>query len=350
MPTDRRLAHDDRGAILLVGLFGAVFLTGILYALFGIGETIRHHERMNDAVDAGAYGTAVMHARAMNLVALANMVTLSVTALQTAYLAIITGAAAAIAWIKRSRWRRKRYGWVVPFLVIVLIEATSAYFSFSSDANSLLRASSSLQQTLRDDLPTIALLKAETLVVEEYDPPARALSRAPDLARTLEPMPIREGSTWDTCRRAFPFSARTIREASRDVPSSRVRSRFRRYALGSWWGHCLGYGARIWEMSDSRLGGESFQIRLAAHARTLPALGERGVMVATHGYEQGGISALIRDQVSKLSLAQAEYYFDGPQDPNEMLWRMEWQARMRRYRDPGGTRGLLGPWFEEVYR
>lgn len=340
------LTGDDRGAILVVGLTAAVFLTGLLYFLFGIGETIRHHERMSDAADAGAYATGVMHARAMNLVALANMVKLAVTAIQTAYLAMITGAAMTIAWIASSKHRWIKYGWVVPFLVVIIVRAAGAYGGFQGDASAMTRAADRLQAAAKGDLPTIALLKADRMVARSYDPPAYGLAAA-DASLTLPSMPIEEGSRFDLCLRAFPFSFGMVLKASRDVPSSKPRSKFLGYSTAVILPYCLGYGVDPYQMSDSNLGSEPFQIRVMSYGEKLPALGERGVSLATYLMDDGasrGIAAR-RDEVSTMAFAQSEYYFDGPQDPDEMLWRMEWRARLRRFSGStgvGSAGGLVG--------
>ena len=355
MPTERRdLAGDQRGAVLVVGLFAAVFLVGLLYLVFGLGETVRHHERMGDAVDAGAYAVGVMHARAMNLAALANMVKLSVTALVTGYLAIMTGASLTIAWICSS-WRRLlAYGWCIPSLVAILLRAESAYSRFEPRATAAVHAADALQATLRDDLPTIALLHANAVIARDYHSPVTALVSAPDLGRELPPMPIRPGSAQDLCERAFPMSFRMVLDASVDVPASAPRNHFIGSATAAILPYCLSFGARPYEMSARRLGTEPFQIRLAVEGEPLPTLGERGVRVAAHGREPDGTAAAIRDRISILGIAQSEYYFADGQDPDEMLWRMAWRARLRRWRLPGGaatTGGAIdGGYFHEVLR
>lgn len=350
----RRLAGDQEGAILVIGLVSAVFLTALLYFVFGIGETIRHHERMNDAVDSGAYATGVMHARAMNLAALGNMLKLTVASVQAAYLAIATGATLLILWIASGSWKRwARYGYLVGFAAYIIATAMSSYSGFRSKGKRITNAVDDLQATLRDDLPTIALLKADRIVADNYQEPALGLVSAPDMSHELDPMPIRRGSAFDLCVRAFPYVAGMIVKASRDLPEK--RGRFIRYAMPTGLPYCLGQGIRPYEMSDSQLGGESFQIRVAAYGNSLPALGERGVMIGTYLMDEPTSKPIAarRDRLSVLTLAQSEYYFDGPQDADEMLWQMKWKARMRRFRLSGGSGnlgGVLGADVGGVYR
>lgn len=68
----RGVVRDERGAVMLMGVFFAIFLAGAAYYLVGVGEAILHRQRMQDAADAGAFAAAVLHARGMNIIALIN--------------------------------------------------------------------------------------------------------------------------------------------------------------------------------------------------------------------------------------------------------------------------------------
>lgn len=73
-PEKRSLLRDNRGAIMVMGVFMATLVAGMLYYIIGIGETILLRERLQDGTDAGAFAAAVLHARGMNLIALINMI------------------------------------------------------------------------------------------------------------------------------------------------------------------------------------------------------------------------------------------------------------------------------------
>jgi hypothetical protein len=73
MSAARTLKNDNRGAVMVFGVFGAVLLTGILYYMIGVGDAIIHRESMQDAADATAYTSAVYHARGMNLICMINL-------------------------------------------------------------------------------------------------------------------------------------------------------------------------------------------------------------------------------------------------------------------------------------
>src|SRR5688572_30729369 len=95
---DRSLLSNQQGAIMVIGIFIAMMLVGMLYYLWGIGGAVLFRERMNDAADASAFSAAVVHARGMNILALLNIIMAALAAvesgLQLAF-EIITAAAVA---------------------------------------------------------------------------------------------------------------------------------------------------------------------------------------------------------------------------------------------------------------
>ncbi len=99
-----QLSRNEDGAIMVIGVFIAILLVGLLYYISGIGQTLFHRERMQDAADAVALATAVGHARGMNLLAFINMVMAALVAILLALKVIellLTGLAlilTAISW------------------------------------------------------------------------------------------------------------------------------------------------------------------------------------------------------------------------------------------------------------
>jgi hypothetical protein len=77
-------ARDDRGAVLLLGVFLSVFAVAMLYYLVGLGDAIWTRESLQDAADAGAFSAAILHARGMNLLAFINIVMAALVAVLVA--------------------------------------------------------------------------------------------------------------------------------------------------------------------------------------------------------------------------------------------------------------------------
>lgn len=70
------LLEDQRGAVMLTGLFMACFLIGALWFVIGIGDTIVFRDKMQEAADSGAFSSAALHAKGMNFISLCNLVML----------------------------------------------------------------------------------------------------------------------------------------------------------------------------------------------------------------------------------------------------------------------------------
>lgn len=65
--------------MLLIGIFASLALTASLWFLIGIGDAIAFREMAQEATDAAAFSSAVVHARGMNFIAAINLVMFGVT-------------------------------------------------------------------------------------------------------------------------------------------------------------------------------------------------------------------------------------------------------------------------------
>ncbi|MGC4068883.1 MAG: Tad domain-containing protein [Polyangiaceae bacterium] len=95
---------DDRGAVMLIAVFFAVFAVAMLYLAIGAGEAVLHREHLQDAADSAALSGAITHARIMNVLVLINMVMVTLLAILVT-LKLIEGIAivgmaiaAGLAW------------------------------------------------------------------------------------------------------------------------------------------------------------------------------------------------------------------------------------------------------------
>jgi hypothetical protein len=95
------LAKDERGVVMFIGIFMALFLTGALWFIVGIGDAIVYREAAQEASDAAAFSSAAIHAKGMNIIAFLNCLMLAITfiylvlALAVDAILFITGLAAA---------------------------------------------------------------------------------------------------------------------------------------------------------------------------------------------------------------------------------------------------------------
>jgi hypothetical protein len=94
-----RLHGDERGAILVMGIFMCACMVGALWYLAGIGDAIVYRERMQEGADAVAFSGAVLLARGMNIIVMLNLIMALILAIRVALKATQAGLyiAAAIA-------------------------------------------------------------------------------------------------------------------------------------------------------------------------------------------------------------------------------------------------------------
>src|SRR6266481_1513366 len=78
------LGRHQRGSIIIVTLFAASFIIGLIFGMHGIGHALHTGDAKRDAADAVAYSGAALHAHAMNEEALINMAKLTVLSVYTA--------------------------------------------------------------------------------------------------------------------------------------------------------------------------------------------------------------------------------------------------------------------------
>src|SRR5664280_917773 len=96
---------NDRGAIMLIAAFFAIFGVAILYYMIGMGQAVLFRERMQDAADATALSAAIANARGMNFIVLINIVMAALLAILVT-IKLVEGIAilgmfiaAALAWV-----------------------------------------------------------------------------------------------------------------------------------------------------------------------------------------------------------------------------------------------------------
>lgn len=77
-------ARDERGAIMVLAVFFAVFGIAILYLTVGAGESVLFREHVQDAADSAALSGAIAHARMMNLLVLINIIMAALLAILVA--------------------------------------------------------------------------------------------------------------------------------------------------------------------------------------------------------------------------------------------------------------------------
>lgn len=113
MSTEARGRHfltDDRGAVMVMGIFMCSCLVASLWYLAGIGDAILYRERLQEAADAVAFSDAALHARGMNLIVLINLIMAVILSVRVALrvgklvMAIAAAIFAGLGFTNPSLW------------------------------------------------------------------------------------------------------------------------------------------------------------------------------------------------------------------------------------------------------
>jgi hypothetical protein len=199
----KALLRCERGAIMVMALFMAIFATGCLYYIAGIAEAIAQREVMQDAADAAAFSAAVLHARGMNVIALINMTMAALLAVLVALrlievvsyigvgiatgLAFVTGGGSLIA--------------VPPFTATGLL-AMEAYEVAQPVVHATLRALHFAARGVRIAIPWVAQAQTVGSIAKRYEPYA---SFAFEVPGTLT-LPTRDGTFDDLCTKSGEYA------------------------------------------------------------------------------------------------------------------------------------------------
>jgi hypothetical protein len=102
-------------------------------------------------------------------------------------------------------------------------------------------------------------------------------------------------------------------------------------------------------IDDVELGDDRFQLRAVMYGSPPFDRNERRVAVATWGDRDAGASYASLEELGRISIAQAEYYYhDTDVDRKEWLWNMRWRARLRRTRLPDSISSLIPEQLRDV--
>lgn len=330
----RSLARDGGGAVMVMGVFMAALMVGFIYYVKGIGDAILFRERMQDAADSAAFAGAAVHARGMNLIALINIssaAVLSVVAATRVISRYVAPVAAAIALVSAPAQRPG----------IQAVGAAAANHERLARRLSVLRAANTAASAVATAIPLAAEARAMGAASGAFRPPVEDAFPYP----AFRPLPVEDGAIEQLPARAAPSA----------VPLAGIPFRPFSIALGVIQGDPGAVAARAGaeasaalaafdettrlfmvpkQLTDSAvLGGDRLQVRVAVVGTFDFGLSERGLEVASWGRtETSDENERDLAALSRVSLAQAEYFYAGPGARDEWLWNQDWRARLRRVR------------------
>ncbi|MFK7989575.1 MAG: TadE/TadG family type IV pilus assembly protein [Sandaracinaceae bacterium] len=350
----RQLIADQRGATMVMGVFIATLLVGMIYYVWGIGDTIMFRERMQDASDTAAFSAAVMHARGMNMIALLNMI-MSALAVVAATMATITlmiqtaFIAATFVCAFCGPWCGSCCS-ACPYAVKHGIEYNSASNTNDRIQNIVETAMTGLSgyaRGIRYGVPLAAQAKVVSYGTDIYDPVTDFGVMSPPL-RTQLPV-IDDESNWPCDEFVYPWVAAFSPvfvwiwgSASPYMAGGILAGELAAPSKAREW--CDdGYFQRVGEDAEEH-GVDAYQVQAFMIGSPDQDWTAEGVSIATWGEgDDAGSEFSAMAQTGKVAFAQAEFFYDDDEDDwREWLWHMNWRARLRRFRVSAMGGGNLG--------
>lgn len=339
---------------MVMGVFIAALLVGMIYYVWGIGDVVMHRERMQDASDTAAFGAAVIHARGMNMLALINMIMAALAAV-SATLAVISNmimyaaSAASLVCSFCGPWCGSCCS-ACPYAVKHWAEYGRASRISSRTrrfVDGAIRGLNGYATGIRYGVPLAAQAKVVSYGTDVYEPVTDVGAMAPLRAE----LPAQDDETnWPCDEKVAPpvYVAAPIGVWIWGSPSPymaggvalgmlTVRSESREFCNGSSF-------QRVTDAAQE-MGNDEYQVQ--AYMIGSPDLdwSAEGVAVAAwgEGDDAGGTYRRLAE-MGRVGFAQGEFFYDDREDDwHEWLWHMNWRARLRRWRlSAAGLGGITG--------
>lgn len=206
---------DERGAVLLIAVFFAVFAVSMLYLAIGTGQTVLFREHLQDAADSAALSGAMTHARIMNVLVLINVVMAALLAvLVTIKLvegAAIVGAviAAGLAWVTAGASLA-----AIPPLNALRANMSSLYEEVKDPVFEALEMLRDTADAVADAAPEAS----DAVVQADIEDVGGKLVRSGFAAPTAQALPVEDDAYEELCRKAGEFPVEMAKEALGGLP------------------------------------------------------------------------------------------------------------------------------------
>lgn len=337
-PETKSLRKDKSGAIMVMGVFMAALMVGFIYYVKGIGDAILFKERMQDAADSGAFASVATHARGMNLIALLNITMVSVLAVVTAFRLLAIMSALATIGIC-----------VFPGAGGLLDDAKDLEQTYVRPLFSVLRAGNTAANAVVTAIPLAAEAYAIDAASGAFTPPVDTAFGYP----SYDALPVVPSTITELTQRAgtaaLPLLQKKLSSGTIDCFDNYFENR------GGLLEVSIEAAMNIMAiidnpttlagmvpqklLDDAVLSGPRFQRGVLTGGEFDFGLSEQGVEVASWGETEAAETVQrAMQKMSRIALANGEFYYIGPGGRDESLWNQQWRARLRRVRlgDPGG--------------
>ncbi len=190
---------DNRGAVMVMATFVAVFMVALVYHVAGVGHAALEQQIMQDAADATALSNATAKARGMNIISLINLIMAAVLSVLVALrvLQAILVVAVVVVGVLCVVSQGAACGAVQP-IGKALDKVTDIADEVEPKIKKVLEGLESASEAVSKIVPVLAQAEAVYISTRDIHDPAE-LGFAWPLA---EQLPVKEGSFEELCEKA----------------------------------------------------------------------------------------------------------------------------------------------------
>lgn len=164
------LYGNQDGAIMVIGVFIAIVLVGLLFYVSGVASICFRAERMQDAADAVALATAIGHARGMNLIVFINLVMAALVAILLALKLIELMLTALELILAAISWFVPPAAGAIPIVEDARSSVHNIHDTAKDIVDNILIGLNMAERAIAYITPAQSVLMAATKVTENYGP------------------------------------------------------------------------------------------------------------------------------------------------------------------------------------
>ena len=196
---DSTVARRNRGAVMVMATFVAVFMVALVYHVAGVGHAALEQQVMQDGADSVALSTATAKARGMNIIALINLIMAAVLSILVALkvLQAILVVAIVVVGVLCVVTQGVACGAVEP-LGTALNKVTKIADEVEPRIKDVLEGLESAADAVSQVVPILAQAEAVYISTRDIYNPAEIGFAWP----LIEKLPVTEGSFEELCEKA----------------------------------------------------------------------------------------------------------------------------------------------------
>jgi hypothetical protein len=196
----KSISSDNRGAVMVMAVFVAILLVGLLYHVAGVGGAAIERQLMQDGADAAAFSAATVNARGMNILAMLNLIMVALLTILIA-LKMVQAILVVLLVVVSTMCAIPPFAGcgLIPPLEIAQVEVKEAADAYQEVAKALIKGLTEAAEAINTAVPLIAL--AEGYNISTSSPYSR-VSAGGVVWPIFDGLPTMKGSYSELCARA----------------------------------------------------------------------------------------------------------------------------------------------------